>query len=127
MKRCRLTRKIPVAYMGEGVSRLLSIILAIATSGDGIVIIDECENGIHYSAMPKIWEAIALAARENNCQVIGTTHSYECLEAAYNGISGDLANDFSYIRIDRTKDKITAKYFDHDLLKVAIDTNMEVR
>lgn len=122
-----LTRKIPVVYMGEGVSRLLSIILAIATSKDGIVIIDECENGIHYSAMPKIWKAIALAARENNCQVIGTTHSYECLEAAYNGISGDLANDFSYIRIDRTKDKIIAKCFDHDLLKVAIDTNMEVR
>lgn len=122
-----LTRKIPVAYMGEGISRLLSIILAIATSRDGIVIIDECENGIHYSAMPKIWEAIALAARENNCQVIGTTHSYECLEAAYNGISGTLADDFSYIRIDRTRDKITAKCFDHDLLKVAIDTNMEVR
>lgn len=122
-----LSRKIPVAYLGDGVSRLLSIILAIATSRNGIVIIDECENGIHYSAMPKIWEAVAKAAREYDCQVIGTTHSYECLEAAYNGIPVDLRNDFSYVRIDRTDSGTTAKCFDYELLKTAIETNMEVR
>ena len=122
-----LARKIPVSYMGDGVSRLLTIILAIATSRNGIVVIDECENGIHYSVMPKIWEGIARAAREFDCQVIGTTHSYECLEAACNGITEDLAGDFSYIRIDRTDSKTMAKCFDHGMLRVAIDTNMEVR
>ena len=122
-----LSRKIPVAYMGDGVSRLLSIILAIATSKNGIVLIDECENGIHYSVMPKIWEAIAKAARRYDCQVIGTTHSYECLEAAYDGISGELSNDFSYIRIDRIDNKTMAKCFDYEMLKVAIETGMEVR
>ena len=122
-----LNRKIPIAYMGDGVSRLLSIILAIATTKNGIVLIDECENGIHHSVMSKIWEAIAKAAREYDCQVICTTHSYECLEAAYEGLSGELASDFNYIRIDRTENKTVAKCFDHGMLKVAIDTNMEVR
>jgi AAA15 family ATPase/GTPase len=122
-----LSRKIPVAYMGDGVARLLSIILTIATSHSGIVFIDECENGIHYSAMSKVWEAIAKAAREFDCQIIGTTHSYECLEAAYRGMVGDLASDFSYVRLDRTDEGTTAKTFDHDLLKVAVETNMEVR
>lgn len=122
-----LSRKIPVPYMGDGVSRLLSIILAIATSKNGIVFIDEFENGIHYTAMPKIWEAVAKAAREYECQVIGTTHSYECLEAAYNGIPEDYKEDFSYIRIDRMEDKTLAKCFNHELLKVAIETSMEVR
>lgn len=122
-----LSKKIPVPYMGDGVSRLLSIILAIATSNNGIVFIDEFENGIHYSVMPKIWEAVAKAAREFNCQVIGTTHSYECLEAAYSGITEDLKDDFSYIRIDKVDNKTTAKCFSHELLKVALKTNMEVR
>lgn len=122
-----LSRKIPVAYMGDGVARLLSVILAIASSQNGTVFIDECENGIYYSAMPKVWEAIAKAAREYDCQIIGTTHSYECLEAAHNGLKGDLAPDFSYIRLDRTENRTTAKSFDHELLKVAIETNMEVR
>lgn len=122
-----LSRKIPVAYMGDGVARLLSIILAIATAQNGMVFIDECENGIHYSAMAKVWEAIAKAAREFDCQIIGTTHSYECLEAAYRGMTGDLASDFSYVRLDRAGKGTTAKSFDHELLKVAIETNMEVR
>ncbi len=122
-----LARKIPVAYMGDGISRLLSIILAIATSSNGIVFIDEFENGIHYSAMPKIWEALAKAAREYNCQIVATTHSYECLESAYSAMSGELSDDFSYVRIDKNHNKTTAKCFDYDLLKVAFETNMEVR
>jgi len=122
-----LNRKIPVSYMGEGVSKLLSIILAIANAKDGIVLIDEFENGLHYSVMQKIWEGIGRAAREFNCQVIATTHSYECLDAAYNGFSGDLQNDFTYLRLDRIDDETKAKIFDFDMLKVAIDTNSEVR
>ena len=122
-----LSRKIPVSYMGDGISRLLSIILAIATTKNGVVLIDECENGLHHSVMPKIWRAIGQAAREYNCQVIGTTHSYECLTAAQKGLSGELAGDFSYIRIDRSDKGCTAKHFDHETLTMALSNNMEVR
>jgi hypothetical protein len=122
-----LKRKIPVSYMGEGVSKLLSIILAIANAKDGIVLLDEFENGIHHSVMEKVWEGIGRAAREFNCQVIATTHSYECLEAAYNGLSGDLKTDFTYLRLDRIHNETKAKIFDYNMLKVAIDTRSEVR
>ncbi len=40
-----LSRKIPVSHMGEGTAKLLSIILAIATNENGMVLIDEIENG----------------------------------------------------------------------------------
>lgn len=122
-----LSRKIPVSYMGDGISRLLTIILAIATTKNGVVLIDECENGLHHSVMPRIWKAIGQAAREYNCQVICTTHSYECLSAAQEGLSGDLADDFSYIRIDRDGTHCTAKRFDHEMLTMALKNNMEVR
>jgi AAA15 family ATPase/GTPase len=122
-----LQRKIPVPYMGEGVSKLLSIILAIANTKGGIVLIDEFENGFHYSVMQKIWEGIGKAAKKYDCQVIATTHSYECLEAAYNGFSGDLEKDFTYLRLDSVGDETKAKIFDYKMLKVAIESNMEVR
>jgi AAA15 family ATPase/GTPase len=122
-----LGRKIPVPYMGEGVSKLLSIILAIANAKAGLVLIDEFENGIHYSVMERIWEAIGKAAREFDCQVIATTHSYECVEAFYEALSGDLEDDATYLRLDRIHDEIKAKIFDIDMLKVAITTNSEVR
>lgn len=122
-----LSRKIPVSTMGSGISKLLSIILSIATSKDGIVLIDEFENGIHYSAMPQIWKAIALEAREYNCQVLCTTHSYECIEAAHEGISGDLAGDFSYVRIDRNDEIYRSLYFNHGMVATAVKNNIEIR
>ncbi len=122
-----LRRKMPISYMGEGLSRLLTIILAIANASGGIVLIDEFENGLHYSVMQKIWEGVGRAAREFDCQVVATTHSYECLEAAHDGLSGDLQKDFTYLRLDRLENRTIAKVFDSEMLKVAIDSNMEVR
>jgi AAA15 family ATPase/GTPase len=91
------------------------------------VFVDEIENGLHYSVMPKIWEGIAKAAREFDCQVIATTHSYECLQSAYDGLSEKYEDDFRYIRIDKIENKTVAKTFDFKLLKVALESNMEVR
>lgn len=123
-----LSRKIPISYMGDGVSRLLTIILAIATAKNGIVAIDEFENGIHYSVMSKVWKGIVHAANEFNCQVIATTHSDECLKAAYEGLSGEFEKDLSYTRIDCISHTQTlAKTFDYEMLRVAFETNMEIR
>src|SRR5262249_21192052 len=93
-----MDRKVPVALLGDGMSKLLSIILAIATIDNGIILIDEVDAGIHHSVLPKVWEGIFKAAKDFNCQIIATTHSYECLQAAYDGSSKAQAEgDFSYI------------------------------
>ena len=123
-----MSRKIPMAFLGGGMSRLLSIILAIATVKNGIVLIDEVDAGIHYSHMPKVWEGISRAAREFNCQIFATTHSYECLQAAYNGIAqADMAHEFRFIRLERDKQDIIAKTYTHDLLGAALSHGWEVR
>jgi len=48
-----MERKIPVPYMGEGVPKLLSIILAMANTKDGMFS-STSENGLQYSVMQKI-------------------------------------------------------------------------
>ena len=123
-----LDRKIPISLAGEGVGRLLSIILAIATAKDGIVLIDEIESGIHHSVMPKVWEGICFAAREFNCQIIATTHSYEAVQTAYDGVlKADLARGFSYIRLDQKENDIIAKTYSHKVLGAALANGWEVR
>jgi len=116
----------PVAFMGEGMAHVLSIVCAIAEREGGIVFIDEIENGIHYSAIGKLWEAIGAAAEDYKCQIIATTHSYECLEAAHKGLV-KWAEDFRYIRLDRSEDTITGKVSDYDMLSAALANNLEVR
>jgi hypothetical protein len=123
-----MDRKIPIAYLGDGVSRLLSIILAIATAKNGVVLIDEIDAGIHHSMMAKVWEGICSAAREFNCQIIATTHSYEALQTAYDGVlKADMARNFRYIRLDRQEKDIVGKSYTHKVLGAALDHGWEVR
>ena len=123
-----MKRKIPVALLGDGISRLLSIILAIATAKKGIVLIDEIDAGLHYSILPQIWQGICQAAREYQCQVIATTHSYECLQAAHEGsVVAKSTKDFSYIRLEKEKDMIIGKKYSHEVLGAALSQGWEVR
>ncbi|MCY9007210.1 AAA family ATPase [Peribacillus frigoritolerans] len=121
--------KVPISYMGDGISRVLSILLSIITNKNGIVFIDEIENGIHYSVIPEVWEIISKAAIDYNCQIFATTHSYECLNAALEGIKDEIKDEFRYFRIERSKkdDKIHSKIFDYEVLQSAVDRGWEVR
>lgn len=120
-------RKIPMNFMGEGTIRLLSIILAIAVNKNGMVLIDEFENGIHYSKMPQIWRIIAKTAKEFNCQIITTTHSYECISAAHRAFKDDFEKDLSYIRLERENEEIISKSYSYNILASALENEMEVR
>lgn len=123
------SRKVPIAYMGDGISRLLSIILAIATCKGGIIFVDEIENGLHYSVIENIWCGIIKAAKIFNCQIIATTHSHEFLVSACTSFKKSSAsdNEFSYIRLVNRNDSVSCKIFDKDLLDFAIESEMEIR
>jgi len=115
-----------INFMGEGMEKLLSLIVAIAHSPKRIILLDEIENGLHYSILPKIWEALGKALRKYDCQLITTTHSYECLQAAHEGLS-EMPEDFRYIRLHRKGDEISAKLSNYDMIGTAIKTELEVR
>lgn len=65
-----MSQLVPLPLMGEGLGRLLSIILAIANAKGGSILIDEIENGLHYSVLTGVWKAIADAARRAEAQVV---------------------------------------------------------
>ena len=73
-------RLVPVNIVGYGIVRLLSIITTISFYEDGIVLIDEIENGLHYSSLKVLWKTIFEVAHQNNVQLFITTHSKETLE-----------------------------------------------
>jgi len=116
----------PINFMGEGMEKLLSLLVAITHSTNRIILLDEMENGLHYSIMPEIWKALGKALRKHECQLITTTHSYECLQAAHEGLS-EMPEDFRYIRLHRKGDETSAKLSNYDMISTAIETNLEVR
>ena len=122
-----LARKVPVGWAGEGLSRLLSIYLAINDARDGVVLIDEIGGGIHYSALPKVWRAVSEAAEKCGCQVIATTHSYECIRAARDGLQGLLKPDFTYVLLEKTDKGLVPKCYPYDVLDEALEAGLELR
>lgn len=120
-------RKMPVSYMGDGMNRMVNILLSILANPSSLILIDEVENGFHYSMYQKFWELIGSVAIENNCQIIANTHSSDLLRGAVNGLkSVKLLDKLSYIRLDK-KDDIIAHVFDSELIDYALDSEMEVR
>lgn len=70
---------LPVNMLGDGMRRYLNIVAASANPTNNIILIDEIDNGLHYSAYKKLWEAIFALATDTNKQVFVTTHSKETL------------------------------------------------
>jgi hypothetical protein len=122
-----LSRLMPVPFMGEGLRRLLSIVLAIANTRGGIVLIDEVENGLHYSVMKDVWSGIAHVARQADVQVFATTHSYECVQAAHQAFMANGPYDLRLHRLEEIRGEIKAVTYDQDTLETAIELSHEVR
>lgn len=80
---------VPLRSLGEGVSRLFSLSLALATMKNGLLLIDEIDNGLHYSVMEKMWRFVMTLATRLNIQVFATTHSDDCV-SAFRTVSNDM-------------------------------------
>ena len=48
---------LPVSMHGDGMFRYLTIVAASANPVSNIILIDEIDNGLHYSVYKKLWEA----------------------------------------------------------------------
>ncbi len=118
---------IPLLYMGEGLGYVLSWQLAVMTAKDGTVLIDEFENGLHYSAQVDAWKAVGAAARQSNVQVFATTHSWECVLAAHRAFAESDEDDFRLHRLERRDGEVVALTYDQEQLDTAIEFNFEVR
>ena len=70
---------LPLGMTGDGLRRYLNIVACSANPMTNIIVIDEIDNGLHYSAYKKLWEAIFTLATTTNKQVFITTHSKETL------------------------------------------------
>ncbi|NQE46721.1 DNA replication and repair protein RecF [ANME-1 cluster archaeon GoMg2] len=121
-------RLLPLPMMGEGMVRLLSFILRIANAPDGVVLIDEIENGLHYSILPKLWSVIGKMAKKYNTQVFATTHSLECIKAAHQAFSNEDTYEFLVHRLQFSKNgDVHAVTYDREDLEAAFEIGIEVR
>jgi len=134
-----LSELLPIRLMGEGVNRMANLIVDASAVQGGLLLIDEIENGFHYSVLDRLWTAIDEATRTSGTQFFATTHSLECIRAAHRYFSGKLQlssshDEFRVFRLDRVKaddpmngDRIEPTSFDLETLGDALKLGFEVR
>jgi AAA domain, putative AbiEii toxin, Type IV TA system/AAA domain len=122
-----LDRPVPLRSMGDGMRRVLGIALALVNAQGGMLLVDEFENGLHYTVQPEVWRLIFAVAHRLNVQVFATTHSWDCLEAFQEAANANEEVEGQLIRLERKKDKLRVVPFDEEDLAVVASRHIEVR
>lgn len=118
--------KLPFGSMGDGINRILHIVLSMVNAQDGYLLIDEFENGLHYSVQKQIWKMIFALSKSLNVQVFATTHSSDCIKAF--GFHWRNNEDIATLhRIDYRNKQHSVMPYGFTDLDDALSTNTEVR
>jgi len=122
-------KPVPLSTLGDGVNRILLIALSLVNARDSILLIDELELGLHYSALEKLWGIIFKYAQKWNIQVFATTHSQDVLQTFHYVADNDkYVNDAQFIRLQiNRKGENEAIRFDGERLRESLDLKLEIR
>lgn len=120
----------PISMAGDGIRRMVNILSTIANEDYHTVLIDEIDNGLHYSAHKCMWRTILDFARQRNVQIFVTTHNLDCLQGLKNVIQeNDTFQELVHVyNIAKTKNRGFQAYkYTYVELKEAIDNEIEIR
>lgn len=118
--------RIPLGSFGDGFNILFHFLLGLINPNGGIYLIDEIENGFHYSFHEKFWGFIFATAKKMNVQIFATTHSRDCIEA-FAKISNENKGEGQYIRLQEREGKIAVKAYDEEALNRSVEFDSEMR
>lgn len=119
----------PISQMGGGFLRIFYVMGVSITRENGIILIDEIENGLHWSVQKKIFEYILRLSKDLNIQYFIATHSLEFVREAFKTLKNvDDIDSISATRINKKdNDKIYPSLISGQDLKEMLEEEMEFR
>lgn len=124
-----LKERIPINLLGDGARKMVSILTAIYNSKDGVVLIDEIDNGFHHSVMKDLWRILLSASQRNNTQVFATTHDLDSIIGLIRAAKEtNTEGSVSSYRLQKLTDGVLKPYqFSVDSLDYAVQQKIEIR
>ena len=114
--------------LGEGTNRYIEILSVLLKNSNGAVLIDEIENGIHYTKLYDIWKAIIEIVQKENIQLFVTTHDKESIEALIEASQDMNYNKVTSIKFFRNEEnQIEPSIKNFELFEYGIDMGADVR
>ncbi|MEZ2300490.1 MAG: AAA family ATPase [Microcoleus sp.] len=123
-------KRLPLSLFGDAMNRVAEIILKLVNSEHKILLIDEIENGIHYTNQREFWRMLFRLAVELDTQIFATTHSLEMLQAfADVGLEPNQKCSSAYFELARKlkTNQIIGSRLDLETLNYALEHKEGVR
>lgn len=117
----------PATIMGAGFSNALQLILGAINVKNGIMLIDEIEDGIHFSKMPALLHLLIEIAVRNNIQLFLATHSEEIIKIFSEVCMETNFDEATLFRLVKENSTISAKAIDFDSIRAAQEISAELR
>ncbi|WP_017306632.1 AAA family ATPase [Spirulina subsalsa] len=93
---------LPLSLFGDAMTRIAEFVLIIINNKNGLVLVDEIENGIHHTRQEQVWSFLLKLCKLYNVQLFATSHSYEMINAFKNVmIQPDNLDDAGYFEMSR--------------------------
>ncbi len=117
---------VPLAVCGEGFVRLFAIAVELTASRRGVLLIDEIDNGLHYSVMPRLWKLLDQLCERHGVQVFATSHNEELIRSGLDAFA-DHPEDLGLFRIDRRDGVHTVAAYGSTAQEAVRQEHFEVR
>jgi predicted ATPase len=122
-----LQRLLPLFVLGSGFLHLLRIALALSAIKDGIIIIDELEDGLHYSVLPRIVTTIIQAIENSKVQFFISTHSADLIKVFIEAAKERHFDNMCLVNLVGGDGPVETRYFDRSELDFAAEYGAELR
>lgn len=119
-------RPVPLRSLGDGATRMFGVALALAGSRGGFLVIDEVENGIHYSVHEDFWRMVLRTAEEDDIQVFAATHSLDCVRG-FGRAAADSESEAILARLERRDEHTRAVLYSKQEIETVAEQGIEVR
>ena len=120
-------RRVPLRSYGDGMNRLFGLILSLANAKGGILLIDEFENGLHYTVQADAWRMVLSLSRVLGIQVLATTHSWDCVVGLAEASEEHEDSGATLIRLDKIGGELRSISYDNENMLKAVKYGTEVR
>ena len=117
---------VPLRSFGDGMNRLFGIVLSLVNAQGGVLLIDEFENGMHYSVQTDAWRIIFQLASRLDIQVVATSHSWDAIEA-FQKAASETEEEGVLVRLTRKGEDIIPTLFRKEELAIVTRDRIEVR
>lgn len=122
---------IPIKFFGDAMQKVLlyvSVIFKNADKDSSYLLIDEIENGIHYTVQKEVWQMLFKLCRRYNVQLFATTHSHEMI-TAFKEICEEYKGEGAYFEMARHAKTNQIIGIKHEIatLEYELETNTAIR